>query len=180
MPEQIEESCGALVMPMFHVAKSWWQGRTAKKASQLWRARVYAAMHVLRVLAKMRADCMDANPALSEVLNALERGIVRRQAFESSGAVSTILRQGEVAAAELSVDLWRVKLQDTVSSYKEAVAEVKDEIESTMHVELELLEATSGENEIDDPFLEQQRVVRQRAGRARMEVFCHQNTASNS
>ena len=140
--------------------------------SELWRARMYAAMHVLRVLAKMRNDYVDTNPALFEVRKELERGIVRRQAFESSGSVSKVLQQGEVAAAELSVELWRSKLQDTAMSYNEAVKNVKGEIESAMQVELDLLESTCDESTIDDPYLEQQRLVMQRAGRAKMEVFC--------
>lgn len=94
-----------------------------------------------------------------------------RQAFESSGAVRTIMREGEVTVAELSVDLWRVNLQDSATSYKEAVAQVSVEIESTMKVELELLEATSDEKTIDDPYLEIRRLVQQRSGRSKMEVL---------
>ena len=55
------------------------------------RARVYAAMHTLRVLTVIRGT-VSSDGRLDTVRKQLEKGIVRRQAFETSGAVRKILQ----------------------------------------------------------------------------------------
>ena len=63
-------------------------------------------------------------------------------------------------------------LQDEAASYKQATTDVKDELELAMSKELEVLQTATivKDSRVDDPYLEQQRLVRQRATRAELEV----------
>jgi hypothetical protein len=103
----------------------------------MWRARAYAAMSALRVLAALRAVDMadvDSEDMLLEIRRTLEKEVVRRLAFESSAAVRKILQQGEAFAAEVSCDLWTTPLQNTAISYSQAAMAIKGDIRVTMQV----------------------------------------------
>eukprot|EP00966_Prymnesium_polylepis_P219085 5069634-Prymnesium_polylepis.2 len=69
-------------------------------------------MSTFRVLAALRAyDTSSDGARFTSTRRLLEKEIVRRQAFESSAAVRTILQQGEALAMETSVDLWATPWQ---------------------------------------------------------------------